>query len=196
VRPEHRGCQRPVPPARDIRCPATPDTWPGPIGPAPRADGPAWITRPRHRYRRTAPPSCKRPWHETAVLGPSRLTSQRSFRATPIATRPSRHTRRCNQPRPLIGISCMSAHRLACTHQAGLCPPSPGRRLLGGRTAPPSARISRELGPEVLPYARSGPHRYGHGPRLRGRSSLSVGSVILMSVRWSGPSLAEWSGGV
>ena len=30
---------------------------------------------------------------------------------------------------------------------------------------------------------------------LRGRSSLSVGSVILMSVRWSGPSLAGWSGG-
>ena len=175
-------------PAAEVQSESAPRTQGLPAAPCPppaisaarqcRTPGPARSVQPRGPTARRGYPdhaigtgggqppcSCKCPWHETAVVGPSRLISQRSFRGTPIATRPSRHTRRCNQPRPLIGISCMSAHRLACTHQAGLCPPSPGQRSLGGRTAPPSARISREVSPEVLPYARSGPHRYGHGPR-------------------------------
>jgi hypothetical protein len=83
VRPEHRGCQRPRVPARDIRCPAKPDTWPGPIGPALRADGPARIPRPR--YRRVLHPFRHDDYH--VIIANSATLMQHLF-TIPLATQP------------------------------------------------------------------------------------------------------------
>ena len=61
------------------------------------------------------PPCCKCPWHETAVLGPSRLISQRSFRgntdrhATITAHPPVQSTTSAHRP-ALSRQGCLGQH--------------------------------------------------------------------------------------